>query len=220
MNSHRLLIGVVFVGIAACAGAPSLSVNASGAPKGDYVEGRTATIFAGPCHYASEQAQMGREAVMAWHLSSGAVDGVSLAGVDVVAVVAADVNLEHADAPRASVVYVSDRASAAQAAAAESWLGANHAAALGQIVAVKRAPVVVSKVGDRFEVKAAGVVEMAGAARADRKCCSMPNELWYVPLAAMGTRVVGSVETFRQNDPDLGHDFSFPADNCAFVGTF
>jgi hypothetical protein len=195
-------------------------VNAAGAPAGDYIEGRTATIFAGACHYASEQAMLGREAVMAWHLREGAFGGVSLAGIDVVAAVAAEGNLEREDAARDSVVYVSDRASEAQRAAVVAWLDANYAAPLGRIVGVKSAPVRVSKVGDRFDVRAGDSVEMAGAAMASRACCNMPHQVWYSPLAPMTARVVGSTEVFRQYDPDLARDFSFPAENCAFVGTF
>ena len=44
---------------------------AFGAVKGDYVEVRTASVFAGPCHYHGELVTTGRDAIMAWNVTSG-----------------------------------------------------------------------------------------------------------------------------------------------------
>src|ERR1700722_1556209 len=45
---------------------PSLSTPI----KGDYVEARTASVFAGACHYNGEVMITGRDAVMAWNVTS------------------------------------------------------------------------------------------------------------------------------------------------------
>jgi hypothetical protein len=206
----------------ASAGAPhGGNVNvAAGVPHGDYVEARTATVFAGACHYASEREMLGREAVMAWRVQSGTWNGIDLTGVEAVAVVAAERNLENADAPRASVLLVKQGAAAAQREAMAAWVRSNHAAVLGEIVAVKTVPLTFEVEGDRFAVKAEPAVELEGRALANRRCCNMPSQIWYDALSPMTRRVVGSVETFRQQDRDLRRDFQYPADNCAFVGTF
>ena len=70
---------------------------------GRYVEARTASVFAGACHHNSELVTAGREQVLAWIIEAGAVDGVQLAGVGVVAAVGCAENLEVATAPRKSV---------------------------------------------------------------------------------------------------------------------
>ena len=54
---------------------------------GDYVEARTASVFAGACHYNGELTTTGRDAVMAWNITTGSWDGVRLAGVRALAVV-------------------------------------------------------------------------------------------------------------------------------------
>ena len=49
--------------------------------RGDYVEVRTASVFAGACHYNGEVVTTGRDAMMAWNVTSGKWQGVELAGV-------------------------------------------------------------------------------------------------------------------------------------------
>src|SRR4051795_2723101 len=60
---------------------------------GTYVEARTAEVFAGACIMNGEAATTGREALMAWKVDRGQVNGVTLDGLSVVAALAADVNL-------------------------------------------------------------------------------------------------------------------------------
>src|SRR5687767_11175075 len=39
--------------------------------RGEYVEVRTASVFAGACHYNGEVVTTGRDALMAWNVTSG-----------------------------------------------------------------------------------------------------------------------------------------------------
>src|SRR4030095_16172932 len=87
--------------------------NASGL-SGDYVEARTASVFAGACHYNGELTTTGRDALMAWSVASGSWNGINLAGVRALAVVSADVNLYDTNAPRRSELTVDSSATEAQ----------------------------------------------------------------------------------------------------------
>ena len=60
---------------------------------GEYIEARTAEVFAGGCIMNSEAETMGRQAVLAWRITSGAFNGVPLDGLTVIAAVAGDRNL-------------------------------------------------------------------------------------------------------------------------------
>ena len=60
---------------------------------GEYVEARTAEVFAGGCIMNSEAETMGRQAIMAWKITSGSFEGVALDGLTVAAAVAGDRNL-------------------------------------------------------------------------------------------------------------------------------
>src|SRR3989475_5349023 len=85
--------------------------------KGDYVEARTASVFAGACHYNGEVTTTGRDALMAWNVTSGQWRGVDLTGVRIMAIVTADANLSDNSAARRSEVIINREASHAQAVA-------------------------------------------------------------------------------------------------------
>src|ERR1044071_10092323 len=85
--------------------------------RGDYVEVRTASVFAGACHYNGEVVTTGRDALMAWNVTSGQWQGVDLSGVRVMAIVSADVNLGEQNAARQSEIIIDSKASRTQALA-------------------------------------------------------------------------------------------------------
>src|SRR5271169_5191344 len=99
-----------------CSGLMASAAHAA-APSGDYVEARTASVFAGACHYNSELMTSGRDAIMAWNIAGGSYNGVNLAGVKVMAVVSCEDNLAEDNAARRSEIVVDDKASDAQAKA-------------------------------------------------------------------------------------------------------
>jgi hypothetical protein len=71
----------------------SMAAGSSGTISGEYVEARTAEVFAGGCVMNSEAETTGRQAVMAWKIDRGSYQGVSLDGLAVVAAVNGDRNL-------------------------------------------------------------------------------------------------------------------------------
>ena len=66
---------------------------AGGSVVGEYVEARTAEVFAGGCIMSSQAETMGREAVLAWHVRIGRLRRPAARGLSVVAAVAGDRNL-------------------------------------------------------------------------------------------------------------------------------
>ena len=102
------LIGAAALAVALVAS----SARAQGEVRGEYVESRSANIYAGACHHEGEVTTMGRNAVLAWNVREGDFQGVSLAGVRVLAVVNADRNFELAGVQRRSVIYVDSQATA------------------------------------------------------------------------------------------------------------
>lgn len=188
------------------------------AQPGLYVEARSASVFAGACHYNGEYVTQGRELIAGWRLDAASTGRAELAGVEVVAAVAGDRNLEEPECARKSVVYVDSDLDATRAAAAESWLRERHAALLGDVVEVRRADVSVARDGDIFSVHAGDDVRIEGAALPDRACCSMPSEVWYEPEVELGGRVVGRTDTFRLVEPALAVETTRHDENSAFLG--
>src|SRR6266576_1517979 len=104
---RRTILALALIGLAA---AP-LAAGGKGTVNGAYVEARTAEVFTGGCIMNSEAETMGRQAVLAWKVDRGTVNGVSIDGLSVVAALAGNVNLglheiggDHATVR--SVVYV------------------------------------------------------------------------------------------------------------------
>jgi hypothetical protein len=204
-----------------------------GAPsglRGRYVEARSASVFAGACHFNSESTTQGREAVLAFAIDSGREGGVDLAGMRIVAAVVAERNLAEADAERSSVVYLPESASAEQRAAALEALEKRCGSLLGSVREVRTASVEVESDGSEYSVLVASpqgpessigpTIEIRGATLPDRACCTMPQNVWYEPMVSLRERVVGHCERFTMREPLLGAPFTRSDENNAFVGSF
>jgi len=187
--------------------------------KGDYVEARTASVFAGACHYNGELTTAGRDALMAWNVASGIWGGVNLAGVRALAVVSADANLADAKAPRRSELTVDSSATEAQAAALVEALRSGHAATLGQIVSVRRAPVVFKHEGAAYAVGASSAA-LNVEAMPDNLCCKMPQLVWYEPLVPLAGRKVGYTKKASYAGGPAGDAWERAGENGAFYGSF
>jgi Protein of unknown function (DUF1326) len=209
-----ILAGIVCVGALAFG---SQAENTS--VKGDYVEVRTASVFAGACHFNGEVTTTGRDALMAWNVTSGAWNGVDLTGMRVIAIVSADDNLSNAQAGRRSEVIMEKSASHAQAAAMLDALKSRYAEALGQIVSVRTAPINFKHEGKTYEVGSAEAAINVEAMPNDL-CCRMPNLIWYSPLVSLGQRKVGYTIKALYAGHTVGDNWERAGENSAFYGNF
>src|SRR5258708_28110222 len=130
---RRLWILVLFAIV--CVGAVGLKSRAeSTSVKGDYVEVRTASVFAGACHFNGEVTTTGRDALMAWQVTSGKWNGVDLTGLRAIASVSADDNLSNAQAARRAELIVNKSATHDQIVAMVEAIKSRYADALGEII--------------------------------------------------------------------------------------
>ena len=199
-----------------------LSAAATGSPvvTGRCVEARTASVFAGACHYGSEATTGGREALIAWRFDAGSHQGVDLTGVRVAAAIASDRNLAELEGARRSILFVSDRATPAQRTAVLDLLRASYGATFGKVLEERSAPIEVAFEGDRYRVACGERLELAGTLLPDRACCRMPYAVWYRPLTPIAGAVVGENRVFRSTERTLGEVWDRPDENAAFSGTF
>lgn len=190
------------------------------APRGRYVEARTASVFAGACHYGSERMLDGREALLAWQFEAGSMGGVECAGLALAIAIADDENLADGGAARRSVVYVAAAATAEQRAALVTWLCREHAALVGDVRALRVVDLALHIDDEAFALRAPGVFTLAGDGLADRACCKMPFQVWYAPLVALEDPLVGHELEFALREPALERTWSRPGENAAFFGRF
>jgi hypothetical protein len=187
--------------------------------RGDYVEVRTASVFAGACHYNGEVVTTGRDAMMAWKVTSGKWQGVDLSGVRVMAIVSADANLAENNAARQSEIIIDSQASRTQALAMVNALKEKYAASLGRVVEVRTAPISFERNGRTYAVVTnEAAINVEGMP--NDLCCRMPNLVWYAPLVGLENRKVGYTSKALYNGKVVGEPWSRSGENSAFYGTF
>ena len=186
--------------------------------RGDYVEVRTASVFAGACHYNGEVVTTGREAMMAWNVTSGKWQGVDLTGVRVMAIVSSDANLGEKNAARKSEVVI-DSPSRSQSLAILNAIKEKYSASLGDIVKVRNAPIKFVREGKTYAV-AADDATIAVEAMPNDLCCKMPNLVWYTPLVGLENRKVGYTTNAVYSGNTVGEQWSRAGENSAFYGSF
>lgn len=187
--------------------------------RGEYVEVRTASVFAGACHYNGEVVTTGRDAMMAWNVTSGKWQGVDLTGVRAMAIVNSTSNLSEKNAARHSEVIIDSAASREQVQAMLSALKEKYASSLGQIVAVRNAPVSFEHKDRTYAVKADDATINVEAMPNDL-CCKMPNLVWYTPLVGLENRKVGYTTRATYGGRKVTEPWSRSGENSAFYGTF
>jgi hypothetical protein len=187
--------------------------------KGDYVEVRTASVFAGACHYNGEVTTTGREAMMAWNVTSGKWQGVDLTGVRVMAIVSSDSNLGEKNAARQSEIVIDSNATRSQSLAILNAIKEKYAASLGNIVKVRNAPITFVREGKKFDVAADDATIIVEAMPNDL-CCKMPNLVWYTPLVGLENRKVGYTINATYSANTVSDRWSQSGENSAFYGSF
>ena len=193
------------------------SDDADVALSGDYVEGRTASVYAGACHYGGEYTIAGREAVLAWSISAGRIGGVELAGTSLVAIVSGDQNLAEADVQKRSVVFLPEGVSEAQREALLGWLDPEL---VGEVTNLVLTDVSCVRADEVFSVRAGEAVALEGSLLPNRECCAMPFNVWYSPFVELENALVGCTESFACENDELDLHFSSNGENCVFTGQF
>jgi len=192
---------------------------------GDYVEARTAEVFAGGCIMNSEAETMGRQAVMAWRITTGTYHGVVLDGLTVVAAVAGDRNLgmrelggEAASVVRA-IVTVDLRATPAQREALVSLARELSGGIITEVVRVESAPIRFATTTKYIEVSASDTVQLAVNKEMahDPSCGAMQ---WFHPFTSLESSAMGVADAHVFSGTGLGTKWSAPGKRSAFFGTF
>ncbi|TAJ15840.1 MAG: DUF1326 domain-containing protein [Planctomycetota bacterium] len=196
------------------------SSAANDAPSGRYVEVRSASVYAGACHYNSEYVTQGREAVLAWRIERGSHAGVELAGLAVAVAIRDEVNLADAAQQRRSIVYLPQSAGARERDALCAWLVTTHAALLGEVLAVEATGLDVAIGADSFAVAAGASTSFRGNAMPNRECCKMPYNVWYDPFEPLVGRRVGEIARWHFAPSALGAEFVRCNENSASFGAF
>ena len=190
---------------------------------GTYVEARTAEVFAGACVMNGEAATTGREALLAWKVDRGQVNGVPLDGLAVVAALASEVNLGIREiggdsAPARAAIYVDARANAAQRKALVAMVKSLSGDLIGSVVQETAAPIAFVDSGHQITVSTDTLkLSVEKHLNHDASC---GNRQWFGPLTAVSRADMGTTAVNEFSGPALCTKWSDPNKRSSFFGTF
>ena len=206
--------------------AAAVSADDTGRITGEYVEARTAEVFAGGCIMNSEAETLGRQAVMAWRITSGAFDGVALDGLTVAAAVAGDRNLgmremggEEPTAVKA-IIIVDPRATAPQRDALVRLVRELSKGLITHVVRVDVAPVRFATSQQYVELSVPDNnirLTVNKEMKHDPSCGAMQ---WFTPFTKLADAALGVAEEHAFEGQGLNTKWSAPNKRSAFFGTF
>ncbi len=190
---------------------------------GTYVEARTAEVIAGACVMNGKATTTGREALLAWKVDHGQVNGVPLDGLAVVAALAADANLGiheiggESTTARAAL-YIDARATPAQRQALVSMVKSLSGNLIGSVVQETPAPIQFVDTGHEIRVSAAALkLSVEKHLNHDASC---GNKQWFGPLTAVDHAEMGTTSENEFSGPALCTKWSDPNKRSSFFGTF
>jgi len=190
---------------------------------GTYVEARTAEVFAGACVMNGEAATTGREALLAWKIDRGEVNGVSLDGLAVVAALAADTNLGIHEiggesTPARAAIYVDSRANAAQRKALVAMVRSLSGNLIGSVVQETAAPIEFADNGHQITVSTDNFkLAVEKHLNHDPSC---GNKQWFNPLTKVDRAEMGNTDRNEFSAGVLCTKWSDPNKRSSFFGTF
>jgi hypothetical protein len=200
---------------------PLMAANGTSV-KGTYVEARTAEVFVGGCLMGSEAETSGRQAVLAWKIDRGNINGVSLDGLSIVAAVVGDKNLGIHELGGAkpnskSTLIVDARATDVQRDALIGMVK-KLTNVVGTVVNVTSGPIEFTDKGSDIAVKAPRIALTVDKHPEHDPGCGA--EQWFHPLALVQQPTIGKAVQHAYSGQDLGSRWSDPDKVSAFFGTF
>ena len=195
--------------------------------KGEYIETRSADIYVGQCFANGEVGLAGDEAIVAWHVSEGKWNGVSLAGLSIVGAVKANATLGDPYGkpyPAKSVLFVDRLATPAQRQALINFAQAMGGELLRHVVRVMDVPVDMQVLENphhgRALLRAGDFVTVETRAIGDKDHLCGNESTFYQPLTETTHAMPAGALTDEYKGTDLNASWTFHDKRSAFVGTF
>ena len=201
----------------------TLVAGSNGSIVGDYVEARTAEVFVGACQLGNEGESAGRQAVMAWRVTRGSYNGISLDGLSIVAAVSANTNLGwwelggRKPALVKAAVMVDERANPAQRLALIGLANLLSNGIVSDVVEVKAVPISFRRTAERVDVAAGDAALSVSTTLVHDPGCGA--EQWFTPLARTEAEL-GVTRTQGYWGSSLGAKWSQVDRRSSFFGTF
>lgn len=207
----------------------TVSLFAQKAPqiRGQYLETRSADVYVGQCFANGEMNTAGQEAIVAWHISEGKWDGVSLAGLTVVGAIKAQATLGDPYGkpyPAKSVLLVDREATPEQRQALINFAQEMGDELLSHVIRVIDTTidmeVATEQHSSRARLQAGDVVTVETRAIGDKDHLCGNEDTFYKPLTQTAHAMPAVAMTDEYRGRDLNISWTLHNKRSAFVGTF
>lgn len=207
----------------------TVSLFAQKAPqiRGQYLETRSADVYVGQCFANGEMNTAGQEAIVAWHISEGIWDGVSLAGLTVVGAIKAQATLGDPYGkpyPAKSVLLVDREATSEQRQALINFAREMGGELLRHVVRVIDTTIdmeiATEQHSSRARLQAGDVVTVETRAIGDKDHLCGNEDTFYKPLTQTAHAMPAVAMTDEYRGKDLNISWTLHNKRSAFVGTF
>ncbi len=183
---------------------PALLPAISDEVTGDYVEGRSNHVFGCYCEWSFESAVGGTEAILAWSFRSGSYGEMPVAGAAVIAVIVGDSTLSSGQPPRKTVLFIDpERAGEERALAAAGLIRTRFADLLGNVLAVRSAPVELTLESDAASVRAGDFVRVLLRKARLPQDAMQGARLWYDPFVPLEEATIAATLRMRYTGPEF-----------------
>lgn len=210
------------VGMSAFAGTVTPAIE------GNYVESRSCNVFVAACFANGEMGNAGKEATMAWDVTRGSWEGVSLDGLKVIAVTRAKATLGDTTKnpyPTTSVLVVDEKATPEQHAALISLARELGGELVKEILHVESAPIAFEKsnechAGGCSSLRAGDIVRLDTRClhEGDKHCGN--EDAFYPPLTKVENEVLLHAERDSFSGEGLGVKWDTDVRSSAYLATF
>ncbi len=170
----------------------TLAASALADVRGHYLETRNAEIYASHCFANSESGIRGDLAILAWSVDQGEVEGVSLDGLRVVAVVKASSTIGNPftnPLPTKTMLIVDEKATQQQRAALETLVRRSAGELVSEIVRTEAQPIELDFHGDlhakRATLTAGEVVKVTTRAIVETDSLCHLDNIYYQPMVEL-----------------------------------
>jgi hypothetical protein len=193
--------------------------------RGQYLEARTCDVFAGACFANADTGLTGKNAVLAWKIDTGTMNGTKLDGLGVLAVIstAETLGLKQSVIGRA-VVIVDEKATPAQRQSLVQFVQKQAGRLVGEVVAIRSSSINLSICncdGEGCATLTAGMVKIATRCidLEHDKACGNESTI-YSPLVRGVSAKPAYATEHSFTGTDLNETWSDSGRRGAFVGSF
>lgn len=195
---------------------------------GDYIEARTCDVYTGPCFANAEMDLAGKEAVMAWKVTKGTWNDVSLDGLGVALVATSEKTMGSSPYFKmhagkiSSVILVDERANSTQRDALVSFVKESAKEFTDNIQKVVSAPIeLVSNLEEgkgKFVAGDLAKIETRALAKGDCVCTN--EQVFYDPLSAVKNSKPAFASTLSYTGEGFDRTWTTHGQRSAFLATF